>query len=122
MRADVGRAESFVEGTPRIVAVGDTQLGIIRWCNELFAIRNICPHMLGPVCEGAVIPRLSGPKFGTPVADRESGVLVCPWHRWEYDLRTGHALRDSRYRLKTYRTWEESGRVMVDTGGRDGGA
>jgi len=61
---------------------------------------------------------LFGPEVGVAIADAHSAVLVCPWHRWEYDLQSGIGLRDERYRLKKYRAWEEQGRVMVDVAGR----
>jgi nitrite reductase/ring-hydroxylating ferredoxin subunit len=70
------------------------------------------------VCAGTVIPRLSGPQFGIAISEQDFGMLVCPWHRWEYDLKSGLCLRDKRYRLKKYRAWEEEGRMMVDVGGQ----
>jgi len=40
--------------------------------------------------------------------------VVCPWHRWEYRVDTGVCVRNSRYRVRTYRAWVSDGRVMVD--------
>ena len=39
--------------------------------------------------------------------------LVCPWHSWEYDLRTGRAVADSRFGLRTFRVMCRDGEVYV---------
>ena len=113
---DVGPLDSFADRMATLVTVGDKEIGVIRWEGEVFAVRNICPHMFGPVCSGTVIPRLMGPAVGVAETDPAAGVMVCPWHRWEYDLRTGVGLRDARYRLKKYRVWEQDGHVLIDVG------
>ena len=119
MIVEIGPSRSFAEGTKQVLDVDDKEIGVIRWEGKLYAVRNICPHEMGPVCNGALVPRLLGPEVGVLETDVACGVLVCPWHRWEYDLKTGRALRDGRYRLKTYRIWEEDSTVRVETGGRD---
>ena len=118
MVADVGPSEAFAEGDMHIVSVGKREIGVVRWQGELFAIRNLCPHMLAPVCAGTLVPRLTGPSYGVAEPDPGSAVLVCPWHRWEYDLRSGYNVRDRRYRLKTYQAWEQAGRVKIRVGGQ----
>jgi nitrite reductase (NADH) small subunit len=37
------------------------------------AIDGICPHQGGPLAEGSV----------------EGTTVTCPWHGWQFDLRTG---------------------------------
>ena len=29
-------------------------------------------------------------------------MIACPWHGWEYDLRTGECLWNPRYRVRVY--------------------
>ena len=43
-------------------------------------------------------------------------VLACPWHGWEFDVRTGRGIRDRTYRARTYRVEIADGRVLVDLG------
>src|SRR5580704_16404955 len=45
-------------------------------CNlegEVHALWGICPHAGGPVGQGNLV----------------GNYLICPWHEWEYDVRTG---------------------------------
>ncbi len=44
----------------------------------------------------------------------EAPVIACPWHGWEFDLRTGRAVSDPRYRVRTFPVRVEAGRVLVE--------
>jgi len=116
---DVGGVGEFRPNSVSLVTVGRLQLGIVRWGeDEVFAVHNRCPHMAGPLCVGSLGPKLSCPT-GDPdrlEIDHENPVLACPWHRWEFDLRTGRALWDPSYRMKTYPARIADGRVLVEVG------
>lgn len=43
---------------------------------QLSALDNVCPHRGGPL--------------GTGIVD--DGKLICPWHGWQFDPVTGHAI------------------------------
>jgi nitrite reductase/ring-hydroxylating ferredoxin subunit len=43
-----------------------------------------------------------------------SVVLKCPWHGYEYDVRSGCALFDRRRRLRRVRVREEGGLIVVE--------
>jgi nitrite reductase/ring-hydroxylating ferredoxin subunit len=117
MYVDVGAAEDFPEGEPRVVQLAGREVGIARWRGEVFALRNICPHQYGPVCGGYAMPMLLGDVNGVLEVDDDKLVIVCPWHGWEFDARTGRAAwGQSAYRLKTFPAKIETGRVLVDAG------
>jgi nitrite reductase/ring-hydroxylating ferredoxin subunit len=112
---DVGAGEDFVHSIPKIVTVEGREVGVVRWHDELLALRNICPHQRGPVCRGYVMPLIVAESDGAIAADDDTPVLVCPWHGWEFEARTGRAaFGGGRYRLRTYPVKEEAGRVLVD--------
>jgi nitrite reductase/ring-hydroxylating ferredoxin subunit len=116
MKTDVGSMDEFVEGSIRVVDVDGQEIGIARWKGELFAVANECPDQLGPLCEGALRPLLTTHQTqGTIVVDESVPVVACPWHFWEFDLRTGIGLRYGS-RAKIYRTDVSDGRVFVMTG------
>jgi nitrite reductase/ring-hydroxylating ferredoxin subunit len=49
----------------------------------------------------------------------EKLVVVCPWHRWEFELGTGESYgRVTRKRLVTYEVEVENGEVYVLMKGR----
>jgi nitrite reductase (NADH) small subunit len=102
-----GTVSDFEDGTRRIVSVEGTDVGVFRHGGEFFAFENRCLHQGGPVCEGILIPRVEavlGPRRearGERFSDRRQHI-VCPWHGWEYDIRTGRCAADRRLRLRAY--------------------
>src|ERR1700733_10300663 len=70
-------------------------------CNaggEIRALSGVCPHQGGPLGQGTVI----------------HGLLVCPWHMWEFDSGSGVCLVDDSIAIPTYRARVEDGGVIVD--------
>jgi nitrite reductase/ring-hydroxylating ferredoxin subunit len=114
---DIGSPSDFAEGTVTITRAGKQEIGVIRWDDTLYAVRNVCPHQSGPVCSGQLLPLLTAPRASTAGLSRDWSrpVLTCPWHGWEFDLHSGRALWDGHYRLRTYAIEVRDGRVLVDT-------
>ncbi len=87
-------------GGRKIVTLGKVSLGVFNLGGVFYAYRNICPHAGAPVCEGPI----SGTTVLSPVYEYNMGhagcILRCPWHGWEFDLRTGGHLVDPETRLK----------------------
>jgi nitrite reductase (NADH) small subunit len=110
---DVGAVEDFPEGKMRLVSVNGQEIGVLRWQGDLYAYRNVCPHQSGPLCEGSVGPRIVAASPGVPELDLEHAVIACPWHRCEFDIRTGISAWDSSYRVKTYPVVVQDDRVLV---------
>jgi len=85
------------------VTLEGRSIGVFNVGGEFFALRNVCPHQGGPLCQGV----LSG--FVVPGAPgeyrylRRGEILRCPWHGWEFDIRTGQSYFDpARTRVRTY--------------------
>lgn len=113
-----GRTEDFADGVRRLVAFQDYEIGVWRERGEFVAYRNQCLHQGGPVCEGAIIGRVEailddkrhvlGERFSS-----EERHLVCPWHGWEYDVRTGECAGKRGWYLERYDVLERDGTVYV---------
>lgn len=114
MIVDAGPLEDFREREVTIVQLEGREVGIVRWAGEIFALANVCVHQRGPLCRGTLAARLDAPAPGMMQLDEGSPVLACPWHGWEFDVRTGRAIWDRRYRVRTYRARVEAGRVLVE--------
>jgi nitrite reductase/ring-hydroxylating ferredoxin subunit len=114
----LGAFSTFRDRQISKLRIGDLEVGVIRWGDCAYAVRNICPHQLGPICAGIAVPSLTSSADEDVVVDGEHPVIVCPWHRWEFRLPSGVALRDPRYRLRTYPTWIAGGQVFADLRGR----
>ncbi len=78
-------------GHRKIVKVADRTIGIFNVKGEYFALRNACPHQGGPLCKGRVTGFLFGDKPGDLTYTRQGEILRCPWHGWEFDIRTGQS-------------------------------
>lgn len=91
-RWPVVRVGDLAPGDRRIVEIKGRSVGVFNIGGEFIAVLNACPHELAPVCLG----RLGGTTLpGAPGEypwGREGEILACPWHGWEFDLRTGRAL------------------------------
>jgi nitrite reductase (NADH) small subunit len=75
--------------------------GIYALCNvdgKIYCFEGTCPHAGGPLGQGT----LSG------------NYLVCPWHGWEFDARTGLNDSDKDIQLQTYPVLVRDGNILVD--------
>jgi NAD(P)H-dependent nitrite reductase small subunit len=78
-------------GSSTKVYIGSQQVAVFNVDGQLYAINNRCPHARGPLCEGTLHDNVNGP------------AVTCPWHRADFDLRTGEVIEGPiRTPVKTY--------------------
>ena len=114
----VGKASEFKDGDRQIVRIGEHEIGIFKHEGEFFAYSNFCLHQGGPSCEGLTIARveerLSDDKRSMGLHFTNDMNFVCPWHGWEFDIRTGQSWFDpAKVRVKTYEASVQPGTVLV---------
>ena len=93
----VARADELEPGSVTTVHVGDTALALARVGDEFYATQGHCLHLQGPLGEGEI----------------DGHVLTCPWHGWQYDVRTGENEFDRAICLETFDVVVENGDVKV---------
>ena len=75
-------------GTAKLVAVDGKEIALFNVDGTFYALDNECPHRGGPLGEGEL----------------EGCIVTCPWHAWQYDVRTGESITDdlkvARYDVK----------------------
>lgn len=86
MKHAVGALEDFPEGKITVVEVGTRSIGIVNAGGTLYAVLNVCPHALAPVCEGKLTGTMLPSRQGEAVWGMQGRILRCPWHGFEYDL------------------------------------
>jgi nitrite reductase (NADH) small subunit len=102
---DVRVADVALFGDRKVVEVGGMEVGIFRLGDEFFAYENKCPHLEGPVCQGKILPLATedvqndGTSNGRVFSKTRMNV-VCPWHGFEFDIRTGIHPMASKVRLR----------------------
>jgi 3-phenylpropionate/trans-cinnamate dioxygenase ferredoxin subunit len=100
----VTRVDELQDGERLIVDVDGRSIGVFNEGGEFHAILNRCPHQGGPLCLGDVLDLVEATAPGEYRVDLSVKVLSCPWHGWEFDLRSGRSYFDpSRTRVKAYR-------------------
>jgi nitrite reductase/ring-hydroxylating ferredoxin subunit len=104
----VSKVAAMKDGDRQIVRTEDgREIGVFFSGGEYYGYSNYCAHTGGPACEGIMIPKVeelvdanqhwSG---GTRFTDEMH--FVCPWHGWEYDLKTGENVGDRKIKLKKF--------------------
>ncbi len=94
----VGPLEAIPPLGSRTVATDDGTVAIFRTSDDqLFALRDHCPHKGGPLSQGLV--------FGHRVA--------CPLHNWSIDLASGEAVAPDQGCARRHQVKVENGVVMV---------
>lgn len=111
----VSRVEDLLPGKRKILKIAGREIGIFNIGGEFYALRNVCPHKQAPLCRGRIRPLLVS-AGGTDVAyKRENEIIKCPWHQWEYDLKTGQAIFAPHLRVKTYFVQRENDDIVLYT-------
>ena len=93
----VAKVDEIAPGTLACVSVGEQEIALARVGDEFYATQGHCIHLQGPLCEGQL----------------EGHVLSCPWHGWQYDVRSGENEFDRAIQLETYEVRIEDGEVKV---------
>lgn len=65
---------------------------------KLSALDNVCPHRQGPLGQGWL----------------EGAAVVCPWHSWAFDTRTGQADYPEGERVEVFALRVEGEDVLVE--------
>jgi nitrite reductase (NADH) small subunit len=81
-------AEFFVDGRALCVANVDGSIAVLD---------GVCPHEGGPLGEGMI----------------EEGCVVCPWHSYSFDLRSGISPQDGSLKAEVLPAAVENGELRV---------
>jgi toluene monooxygenase system ferredoxin subunit len=100
LRLRVCRADEVVTGQVRGFAVPGVvwPVMVTRLDDEIIATTSVCPHEDVLLLDGEL----------------QGGVITCPGHGYELDLRTGRCLHDARLQLRRYRVTLIGDDVWID--------
>ena len=77
---------------------GSKEICIANVNGQFSAMDNTCLHQGGPLGQGMI----------------ENGKVVCPWHAWEWDPKTGQAAHNPFAKVAVYPLKIENGDVLID--------
>ncbi|MED1824894.1 Rieske (2Fe-2S) protein [Brevibacillus agri] len=82
---------------------------------EVYALRDVCPHKGPCLSAGMLDKNCTGDNTGEYIFEKEREVLRCPWHSWEFDIKTGRSLFDpEKVWVKTYEVTIKDDLVYVE--------
>ena len=114
-RQVVAKASDIAPGQSRVIAVKGREIGLFNVGGEFFAIRSACPHAGGPLCLGVVTGFVTADTPGRYEYLRRGEIIRCPWHGWEFDIKTGQSWIDPKQlRVKKYPVDRATQLVIVE--------
>ncbi|MEK6852412.1 MAG: Rieske (2Fe-2S) protein [Nanoarchaeota archaeon] len=84
-------------GEGRPLEVEGVSIALFNLDGKFFALSNTCLHEGGPIGEGSV----------------DDSTVTCPWHGWQYDVKSGNCLTFEGLKLKSYKTKVVGEKVFV---------
>ena len=92
------KADEIAPGTIRDVEVSGKTIAVANVEGTYYAIDSVCVHQGGPLGEGPV----------------EGCTVICPWHAWEYDLKTGKLVGNPDIGVASYPVEVRGDEIFVD--------
>ena len=116
----VGKTAEFKDGDRRIIFAGENEIGVFRHEGAVLRLQQFLPapgrprlrrphHRQG---RGAAPARQD---LARPLLLRQRDAFVCPWHGYEYDMKTGECVSDRKLKLRKYKVVEKGDEVYVLT-------
>jgi nitrite reductase (NADH) small subunit len=95
---EVGNVEDIPQLGARVINTSEGDIGIFRTAkDEVFALRDSCPHKGGPLSQGIVHGRS----------------VTCPLHNWRIEFETGEAVAPDEGCAARYPVRVENGKVSI---------
>lgn len=101
-------------GARKLVTVKGRPIAVFNVHGEFFGVLNRCPHQGGALIEGALCGLVEASEPGRYEYSRAGEILRCPWHGWEFDLRTGQSwCEPERITVRSYPVEVAPGESLV---------
>lgn len=116
---DVGPAAQLGPGEMVSAQLGEEPIVVVRDADgELHAYVDRCLHQGARLSGGRLVPCVDGQVVGE-YREIAGPALKCPWHGYEYDLKSGCVSFDRRRRLRKVAVAEIEGRIVIARRERD---
>jgi len=100
-------------GARRRVEIEGRPVAVFNVNGEFFALLDRCPHQGASLCKGKLVGLVESAGPGQYRYSRQGEIIRCPWHGWEYDLRTGKSWCEP-HRVRSFPVAIEPGRTLVE--------
>lgn len=111
----VASVDDIPPGEHKLVEVSGRAIVVYNLGGEFFALNNRCPHRGGSLFHGVQTGLVESKAPGHYLLSRRGEMVKCPWHGWEFDIRTGKSWCDpARLRVRQYPVSVRSGTDLVE--------
>ena len=111
----VASVDEIPPGQRKLVEVKGRAIVVYNLGGEFFALNNRCPHRGGSLFHGIQTGLVESKEPGHYCYSRRGEMVKCPWHGWEFDIRTGKSWCDpSRLRVRRYSVSVRPGTDLVE--------
>jgi nitrite reductase/ring-hydroxylating ferredoxin subunit len=93
----VASVSELAPGSAKAIEVMGKTIALFNVEGTIYATDNTCLHQGGPLGEGQLMGE----------------AVICPWHQWEYNVRTGELVGNSSVKLVTYPVQVAGGEIKV---------
>ncbi len=94
----IARTDEVAPGNGIVADAKGKEVALFNIDGTFYAIENTCIHRGGPLGEGEL----------------EGEVVTCPWHAWEYNVKTGVSVNNPSACVATYPVVIEGTEVKVE--------
>ena len=114
VRHVIAPVDELPPGTRKFLTIDSRPIAVFNINGEFFGLLNRCPHQGAALCEGPLIGLAQSSDPGEIEYTKLGEIIRCPWHGWEFDIRTGQSYCDpKRFRAKAYPVDVEPGSNVV---------
>ncbi len=111
----VATVSEIAPGGRKLVEVKGRTIVLFNLAGEFFALSNRCPHQGGSLAQGQLTCLVESSAPGEYRTSRHGEIIRCPWHQWEYDIRTGKSWVDPRsVRARSFPVTVEPGARLAE--------
>lgn len=111
----VAPVEDIPPGGRKLVDVRGRPIVIFNLDGEYFGMLDRCPHQGGSLCDGKLIGLVESSQPGEYNFSRQNEIVRCPWHGWEFDIRTGQSMCEpDRIKATQYDVDVEAGATVTE--------
>ncbi len=94
----IATAGALPAGAVMQAEIGETAYALCNVDGKIYALQGVCPHAEGPLGEGTL----------------QGTMVVCPWHGYEFDCRTGENDIEPELKAARYAVKVDGGDVYID--------
>jgi nitrite reductase/ring-hydroxylating ferredoxin subunit len=93
----VASTDDLAPGDGSVVEVNGVEIALYNVDGAFYALSNTCVHQGGPLGEGFI----------------EGETVTCPWHGWQYNVKTGVSVMSDQIRVACYEVKVEGSDVLA---------